>query len=63
MQPSLGVDFRKISRPQIEGRENLPAKDKPAVYVANHQSFLVRWPRVACSFSSRAFVTGSRSSV
>jgi hypothetical protein len=29
---------------QIEGRENLPAKDEPAVYVANHQSFLVRWP-------------------
>ena len=30
---------------QIEGRENLPSKDEPAVYVANHQSFLVRWPR------------------
>ena len=27
--------------PQIEGRENLPPKDQPAVYVANHQSFLV----------------------
>ncbi len=27
---------------QIEGKENLPAKDQPAVYVANHQSFLVR---------------------
>ena len=26
---------------QIEGRENLPAKGEPAVYVANHQSFLV----------------------
>ena len=29
-------------RSQIEGKENLPAKDQPAVYVANHQSFLVR---------------------
>ena len=28
--------------PQIEGSEHLPAKDQPAVYVANHQSFLVR---------------------
>lgn len=26
---------------QIEGRENLPEKDEAAVYVANHQSFLV----------------------
>lgn len=31
---------------QMEGLENLPAKDEAAVYVANHQSFLVRpWPR------------------
>jgi 1-acyl-sn-glycerol-3-phosphate acyltransferase len=27
---------------QIEGLENLPAANQPAVYVANHQSFLVR---------------------
>ena len=27
---------------QIEGKENLPAADAPAVYVANHQSFMVR---------------------
>ncbi|KAK9843662.1 hypothetical protein WJX81_001549 [Elliptochloris bilobata] len=27
-------------RTQVEGRENLPANDEPAVYVANHQSFL-----------------------
>ena len=27
---------------QIEGKENLPAADSPAVYVANHQSFMVR---------------------
>lgn len=27
---------------QIEGEENLPAADSPAVYVANHQSFMVR---------------------
>lgn len=27
---------------QMEGLENLPAKDEAAVYVANHQSFLVR---------------------
>ena len=27
--------------PQIIGKENLPAADSPAVYVANHQSFLV----------------------
>lgn len=26
---------------QVEGRENLPAPDQPAVYIANHQSFLV----------------------
>jgi 1-acyl-sn-glycerol-3-phosphate acyltransferase len=25
---------------QIEGRENLPAPATPAVYVANHQSFM-----------------------
>ncbi len=29
------------SSPQIEGRENLPPSDKPVVYVANHQSFMV----------------------
>ena len=28
-------------RMQVVGRENLPANDEPAVYVANHQSFLV----------------------
>lgn len=27
---------------QLEGLENLPAFDEPAVYIANHQSFLVR---------------------
>ena len=27
---------------QIEGLENQPAPTQPAVYVANHQSFLVR---------------------
>jgi len=27
---------------QVIGREHLPANDEPAVYVANHQSFLVR---------------------
>ena len=26
---------------QVEGREHLPAPEEPAVYVANHQSFLV----------------------
>lgn len=34
------------TRPQIEGRENLPPPDQPAVYVANHLSFLVRKPLV-----------------
>ena len=28
---------------QVEGAENLPADSEPAVYVSNHQSFLVRW--------------------
>ena len=27
---------------QVEGREHLPRPDEPAVYVANHQSFMVR---------------------
>lgn len=26
---------------QVEGREHLPRPDEPAVYVANHQSFMV----------------------
>lgn len=29
---------------QIEGRENLPPASTPAVYVANHQSFMVGGP-------------------
>jgi len=29
---------------QTEGLQNLPEKDEPAVYVANHQSFLVSAP-------------------
>ena len=33
-----------VWRLQVVGRENLPANDEPAVYVANHQSFLVRTP-------------------
>ena len=28
---------------QIEGAENLPPPNQPAVYVSNHQSFLVRY--------------------
>ena len=32
---------------QIEGAENLPAPDQPAVYVSNHQSFLVQSARVS----------------
>ena len=31
---------------QVVGRENLPANDEPAVYVANHQSFLVHTQHV-----------------
>jgi 1-acyl-sn-glycerol-3-phosphate acyltransferase len=27
----------------IKGAENLPAASSPAVYVANHQSFMVGW--------------------
>jgi hypothetical protein len=27
--------------PQIQGKENLPSSSTPAVYVANHQSFMV----------------------
>lgn len=27
---------------QIKGHENLPADNEPAVYVANHQSYMVR---------------------
>jgi 1-acyl-sn-glycerol-3-phosphate acyltransferase len=30
-----------LLRHQIEGRENLPSPSTPAVYVANHQSFMV----------------------
>lgn len=33
----------------MEGLENLPAKDEAAVYVANHQSFLVRPQSPWCS--------------
>ena len=40
--PRSAVPTRNL---QIEGSENLPAKDQPAVYVANHQSFLVRGVR------------------
>jgi 1-acyl-sn-glycerol-3-phosphate acyltransferase len=29
---------------QIRGRENLPPPERPVVYVANHQSFLVWLP-------------------
>lgn len=29
---------------QIQGKENLPPSDRAVVYVANHQSFLVRAP-------------------
>ncbi len=39
LQDALSVS---IMFSQIEGKENLPPKDQPAVYVANHQSFLVR---------------------
>ena len=34
---------------QIEGREYLPSPDKPVVYVANHQSFMVRPPFLPAS--------------
>ena len=33
---------------QVVGRENLPANDEPAVYVANHQSFLVSAQPMPC---------------
>ena len=34
---------------QIEGKENLPAADSPAVYVSNHQSFMVWFGRSGLS--------------
>ena len=33
---SLGADL------QVEGWENVPAEDTPAVYCANHESYMVR---------------------
>ena len=32
---------------QVEGRENMPSNDCPAVFVANHESFMVRLTSIA----------------
>ncbi len=47
---------------EIQGLENLPAFDQPAVYVSNHQSFLVgaSWQRPRLQ---GAWASGCRSSV
>jgi hypothetical protein len=45
MTPGVSVAVLHVSEllicPQVEGWENLPAKDEAAVYISNHQSFLV----------------------
>ena len=51
-QSEVGA-FSESAAVQVEGEENLPPFDQPAVYVANHQSFLVRCQSERqCSFSS-----------
>ena len=38
---TVSTDRDDAVLPQVEGAENLPADSEAAVYVSNHQSFLV----------------------
>ena len=48
---------------QIEGAENLPRPDEAAVYVANHQSFMVSTSAMACRLCMRQHVVSCYDSI
>ena len=45
---------------QVVGRENLPPSDRPVVYVANHQSFLVRAQGKGAASAALGHASGDR---